>query len=80
MRVVNGVPPTGDYSFAKFNKVYQGFFLFLKVLLFLVLNLLSVWWMQSVDVLEYTNDEYEKFLSDPVSIQIGCVIFVEDTI
>ncbi|KAK6803920.1 hypothetical protein RDI58_001704 [Solanum bulbocastanum] len=39
VRVVNGVPPTGDYSFAKYNK--------------------------SVDVIEYTDEEYEKFLSNP---------------
>ncbi|KAF3656338.1 SWR1-complex protein 4 [Capsicum annuum] len=39
VRVVNGVPPTGDYSFAKYNK--------------------------SVDVLEYTDEEYEKYLSNP---------------
>ncbi|WMV10530.1 hypothetical protein MTR67_003915 [Solanum verrucosum] len=38
VRVVNGVPPTGDYSFAKYNK--------------------------SVDVIEYTDEEYEKFLSN----------------
>lgn len=39
VRVVNGVPPTGDYSFAKYNK--------------------------SVDVIKYTDEEYEKFLTDP---------------
>ncbi|KAK4379820.1 hypothetical protein RND71_001682 [Anisodus tanguticus] len=39
VRVVNGVPPTGDYSFAKYNK--------------------------SVDLIEYTDEEYEKFLSNP---------------
>ncbi|CAA6658793.1 unnamed protein product [Spirodela intermedia] len=39
VRVVNGVPPSGDYSFAKFNK--------------------------SVDILKYTDEEYEKFLTDP---------------
>ncbi|XP_044502926.1 SWR1-complex protein 4-like [Mangifera indica] len=39
VRVVNGVPPTGDYSFAKYNK--------------------------SVDVVKYTNEEYEKYLTDP---------------
>ncbi|KAJ6815997.1 putative SWR1-complex protein 4 [Iris pallida] len=39
VRVVNGVPPTGDYSFAKYNK--------------------------SVDVLKYTDEEYEKHLTDP---------------
>ncbi|KAK4491233.1 hypothetical protein RD792_001966 [Penstemon davidsonii] len=39
VRVVNGVPPTGDYSFAKYNK--------------------------SVDVIKYTDEEYEKYLSDP---------------
>ncbi|XP_022728293.1 SWR1-complex protein 4-like isoform X3 [Durio zibethinus] len=38
-RVVNGVPPTGDYSFAKYNK--------------------------SVDVIRYTDEEYEKYLTDP---------------
>lgn len=25
-------------------------------------------WMQSVDVIEYTDEEYEKYLTDPVSI------------
>ncbi|KAA3469795.1 SWR1-complex protein 4 isoform X1 [Gossypium australe] len=39
VRVVNGVPPTGDYSFAKYNK--------------------------SVDVIRYTDEEYEKYLTDP---------------
>ncbi|KAI4349772.1 hypothetical protein L6164_010328 [Bauhinia variegata] len=39
VRVVNGVPPTGDYSFAKYNK--------------------------SVDVIKYTDEEYEKYLKDP---------------
>ncbi|KAL1189285.1 SWR1-complex protein 4 [Cardamine amara subsp. amara] len=39
-RVVNDVPPTGDYSFAKYNK--------------------------SVDILKYTDDEYENLLTDPV--------------
>ncbi|KAJ4771764.1 SWR1-complex protein 4 [Rhynchospora pubera] len=38
VRVVNGVPPTGDYAFAKYNK--------------------------SVDVLKYTDEEYEKHLTD----------------
>ncbi|KAF3329953.1 SWR1-complex protein 4 [Carex littledalei] len=38
VRVVNGVPPTGDYAFAKCNK--------------------------SVDVLKYTDEEYEKHLTD----------------
>ncbi|XP_031100844.1 SWR1-complex protein 4-like isoform X1 [Ipomoea triloba] len=40
VRVVNGVLPTGDYSFAKYNK--------------------------SVDVIEYTDEEYEKYLTDPM--------------
>lgn len=40
VRVVNGVPPTGDYSFAKYNK--------------------------SVDVVKYTEEEYEKYLTDPM--------------
>ncbi|KAK7337550.1 hypothetical protein VNO77_18131 [Canavalia gladiata] len=39
VRVVNGVPPTGDYSFAKYNK--------------------------SVDVIKYTDEEYDKYLTDP---------------
>ncbi|KAL2661059.1 hypothetical protein AAZV13_03G180200 [Glycine max] len=39
VRVINGVPPTGDYSFAKYNK--------------------------SVDVIKYTDEEYDKYLSDP---------------
>ncbi|KAM1074370.1 hypothetical protein ACFX11_019537 [Malus domestica] len=38
VKVVNGVPPTGDYSFAKYNK--------------------------SVDVVKYTDEEYEKHLTD----------------
>ncbi|KAG0455097.1 hypothetical protein HPP92_024098 [Vanilla planifolia] len=40
VRVVNGVPPTGDYQFAKYNK--------------------------SVEVLKYTDEEYEKHLTDPM--------------
>ncbi|KAK3194338.1 hypothetical protein Dsin_025648 [Dipteronia sinensis] len=40
VRVVNGNPPTGDYSFAKYNK--------------------------SVDVVKYTDEEYEKYLTDPM--------------
>ncbi|CAI9104858.1 OLC1v1003641C5 [Oldenlandia corymbosa var. corymbosa] len=40
VRVVNGVPPTGDYSFAKYNK--------------------------HVDVVKYTDEEYEKHLTDPM--------------
>ncbi|KAA8549053.1 hypothetical protein F0562_000737 [Nyssa sinensis] len=39
VRVVNAVPPTGDYSFAKYNK--------------------------SVDIVKYTDEEYEKYLMDP---------------
>ncbi|GFP93587.1 DNA methyltransferase 1-associated protein 1 [Phtheirospermum japonicum] len=39
VRVVNGNPPTGDYSFAKYNK--------------------------SVDVIKYTDEEYEKYLTNP---------------
>ncbi|XP_078429620.1 myb-like transcription factor family protein isoform X2 [Wolffia australiana] len=39
VRIVNEVTPSGDYSFAKFNK--------------------------SVDILKYTDEEYEKFLNDP---------------
>lgn len=38
VRVVNGVPPTGDYQFAKYNK--------------------------SVDIIKYTDEEYEKYLID----------------
>ncbi|XP_050386969.1 SWR1-complex protein 4-like [Argentina anserina] len=40
VRVVNGTPPTGDYSFAKYNK--------------------------SVDVIKYTDEEYDKYLTDPM--------------
>lgn len=40
VRVVNGVPPTGDYQFAKYNK--------------------------SVDIVKYTDEEYEKYLTDPM--------------
>ncbi|XP_043812509.1 SWR1-complex protein 4 isoform X2 [Manihot esculenta] len=40
VRVVNGVSPTGDYSFAKYNK--------------------------SVDIVRYTDEEYEKHLTDPM--------------
>lgn len=40
VRVVNGTPPTGDYSFAKYNK--------------------------SVDLIKYTDEEYEKYLTDPM--------------
>ncbi|KAG7014297.1 SWR1-complex protein 4 [Cucurbita argyrosperma subsp. argyrosperma] len=44
VRVVNGIPPTGDYSFAKYNK--------------------------SVEVVKYTDEEYEKFLKDPVDMYL----------
>ncbi|XP_042516110.1 SWR1-complex protein 4-like [Macadamia integrifolia] len=40
VRVVNDVPPTGDYSFAKYNK--------------------------SVDIVKYTDEEYDKYLTDPI--------------
>ncbi|XP_042517684.1 SWR1-complex protein 4-like isoform X2 [Macadamia integrifolia] len=40
VRIVNDVPPTGDYSFAKYNK--------------------------SVDIVKYTEEEYEKYLTDPM--------------
>ncbi|XP_058082934.1 SWR1-complex protein 4 [Magnolia sinica] len=40
VRVVNSIPPTGDYSFAKYNK--------------------------SVDIVKYTDEEYEKHLTDPM--------------
>ncbi|KAI4319361.1 hypothetical protein MLD38_032966 [Melastoma candidum] len=39
VRVVNGVPPKGDYAFAKYNK--------------------------SVDIIKYTDEEYNKCLTDP---------------
>ncbi|KAM3234065.1 hypothetical protein P3L10_019424 [Capsicum annuum] len=39
VRVINGVLPTGDYLFSKYNKL--------------------------VDILEYTDEEYEKYLSNP---------------
>ncbi|KFK37486.1 hypothetical protein AALP_AA4G263600 [Arabis alpina] len=40
VRVVNDVPPTGDYTFAKYNK--------------------------SVEIVKYTDEEYENHLTDPV--------------
>ncbi|KAI3980776.1 hypothetical protein MKX01_025341 [Papaver californicum] len=40
VKVVNGIPPTDDYPFAKYNK--------------------------SVGVVKYTDEEYEKYLNDPV--------------
>ncbi|KAI5398974.1 hypothetical protein KIW84_064370 [Lathyrus oleraceus] len=40
VKVVNGVPPSGDYSFAKYN--------------------------MSVDITRYTDEEYEKYLANPV--------------
>ncbi|CAM8973749.1 unnamed protein product [Rhodiola kirilowii] len=40
VRIVNGVAPTGDYSFAKYNK--------------------------SVDIIQYTDEEYEKYLINPM--------------
>ncbi|XP_031498916.1 SWR1-complex protein 4 [Nymphaea colorata] len=39
VKVANGVPPTGDYAFAKYNK--------------------------HVDIIKYTDEEYEKYLTDP---------------
>ncbi|KAI5398966.1 hypothetical protein KIW84_064366 [Lathyrus oleraceus] len=41
VKVVNGVPPSGDYSFAKYN--------------------------MSVDITRYTDEEYEKYLANPVA-------------
>ncbi|CAL0316506.1 unnamed protein product [Lupinus luteus] len=40
VRVINGDQPTGDYSFAKYNK--------------------------PVDITRYTEEEYEKYLTDPM--------------
>ncbi|KAK2455839.1 SWR1-complex protein [Trifolium repens] len=40
VRIVNGVLPSGDSSFAKYNK--------------------------SVDIIKYTDEEYEKYLTDPM--------------
>lgn len=101
VRVVNGVPPTGDYSFAKYNKVsthfvfifllcsyllskwfmlYLFFFIlkFLWICLFLQLNvfvrLSGV--VQSVDVIRYTDEEYEKYLTDPVCINLRLQLLV----
>lgn len=84
VRVVNGVPPTGDYSFAKYNKVNASahlchvWFSFCIVpifevninqhLFFKVLIVSSYALVQSVDVIKYTDEEYEKYLTDPVSI------------
>ncbi|AQK69503.1 SWR1-complex protein 4 [Zea mays] len=45
VRVVNGIQPTGDYQFAKYNK--------------------------RADVLKYTDEEYEKYLVDPVGLEQG---------
>ncbi|PHT78064.1 hypothetical protein T459_16116 [Capsicum annuum] len=42
VRVINGVLPTGDYLFSKYNKL--------------------------VDIVEYTDEEYEKYLSNPLSL------------
>ncbi|GJM89603.1 hypothetical protein PR202_ga05811 [Eleusine coracana subsp. coracana] len=51
VRVANGVQPTGDYQFAKYNT--------------------------KVDVLRYTDEEYEKYLTDPVgSKHLPCMISV----
>lgn len=73
VRVVNGVPPTGDYSFAKYNKVLQidchlshllSFFNF--TCMAISIHLFGM--LQSVDVVKYTDEEYEKYLTDPVGI------------
>lgn len=80
VRVVNGAPPSGDYSFAKYNKVCTklpqpslegclsscglGIFQLYRALLFSFVN-----FVQSVDVIKYTDEEYEKYLTDPVGIK-----------
>lgn len=87
VRVVNDVPPTGDYTFAKYNKVlYTAFMIVCYSLIeLLILSSLSFCffptsfynphsivcifaWMQSVDILKYTDEEYENHLTDPVSV------------
>jgi len=72
VRVVNGVLPTGDYSFAKYNKVAKfvllslsSCFLFIAYIFGFIHNLLFDV-MQSVDIVKYTDEEYEKYLTDPV--------------
>lgn len=73
VRVVNGVQPTGDYSFAKYNKVLQieshNSFSHLRSFVTFSCVALSIYlfgMMQSVDVVKYTDEEYEKYLTDPV--------------
>lgn len=86
MRVVNGVPPTGDYSFAKYNKVRTSMFYKCVLLsIFYLLNSLSLSpflggndtfsnmvFLQSVDILKYSDEEYEKHLTDPVGTNYMC--------
>lgn len=68
IQVVNGVPPTGDYSFAKYNKVNAGsVFTFMPALL-TWFNVCLLALMQSVDITRYTDEEYEKYLANPVGI------------
>lgn len=31
---------------------------------------------QSIDVIKYTDEEYEKFLEDPVSLHVFCMKYV----
>jgi DNA methyltransferase 1-associated protein 1 len=71
VRVVNGVLPTGDYSFAKYNKVAKFVLLSLFMLpihcyIFGFIHNLLFDVMQSVDIIKYTDEEYEKYLTDPV--------------
>lgn len=88
VRVVNGVPPTGDYSFAKYNKVNASVlfifsFYFLCLFQIWVYSLSSIHMIdaslhsvvvQSVDIIKYTDEEYEKYLTDPVRIMSNCTV------
>lgn len=78
VRVVNGVPPTGDYSFAKYNKVNAlrcfvfefGFGQYFSSWLNISLHAL----VQAVDVIKYTDEEYDKYLTNPVGNMSKCIV------
>ena len=86
--MVNDVPPTGDYSFAKYNKVFIMLPWWVSIItvsfwvsftvpspFMILIRFFFFVWVQSVDVLKYTDDEYENHLTDPVSV-CSCFYFM----
>ena len=70
VRVVNSVPPTGDYDFAKYNTVsilcWQHWARNVIFQNWGLLWFVCHFFLQKVDVLKYTDEEYEKYLTEPV--------------